>query len=126
VVKLARPTCPTISAGLEDTFVTRLLRPTVNSVNSKTRIPSWPLSTCREYKSEDVVRIGINGLTTGDPVCSYSHAWRNFGILIAYCIFNVFAALAIYYLARVPKKAKAKKGSEEKKGASNDTSVKKA
>ena len=32
---------------------------------------------------------------------SYSHAWRNFGILIAYCVFNVFAAMALYYFFRV-------------------------
>ena len=32
---------------------------------------------------------------------SYSHAWRNFGILIAYCVFNVFAAMALYYFVRV-------------------------
>ena len=32
---------------------------------------------------------------------SYSHAWRNFGILIAYCAFNVFAAMALYYFVRV-------------------------
>lgn len=39
----------------------------------------------------------------------YSHAWRNFGILICYCVFNVFAACMIYYLARVPKKTKEQK-----------------
>jgi hypothetical protein len=74
----------------------------------------------------------------------YSHAWRNFGILIAYCVFNVFAAMALYYLVRVvswrvvclvsyhsswltvsvashpqPKKAKAQKASSEKKGESD-------
>jgi len=34
----------------------------------------------------------------------YSHVWRNFGIIFGYIIFNVAAALAIYWLARVPKK----------------------
>ncbi|CAN6641338.1 pleiotropic ABC efflux transporter of multiple drugs [Trichomonascus vanleenenianus] len=29
--------------------------------------------------------------------------WRNFGILWAYIVFNVFAALGLYWLARVPK-----------------------
>lgn len=34
----------------------------------------------------------------------YDDRWRNFGILWVYIIFNVFAALAVYWLARVPKK----------------------
>ncbi|KAG9892937.1 putative ABC multidrug transporter, partial [Aureobasidium melanogenum] len=37
---------------------------------------------------------------------SYSHRWRNFGILWAYIIFNAVAAVGIYWLARVPKKPK--------------------
>jgi ABC-type multidrug transport system permease subunit len=42
---------------------------------------------------------------------SYSHRWRNFGILWIYVIFNIVAALFLYWLARVPKKTtvKAKK-----------------
>ncbi|ODN86312.1 ATP-binding cassette, subfamily G (WHITE), member 2, PDR [Cryptococcus wingfieldii CBS 7118] len=35
----------------------------------------------------------------------YSHAWRNWGIIWAYIIFNIFAAVLIYYIARVPKNA---------------------
>ncbi|KAB5566147.1 ABC-2 type transporter-domain-containing protein [Coniochaeta sp. 2T2.1] len=35
---------------------------------------------------------------------SYDDRWRNFGILWAFIIFNVFAALGLYWLARVPKK----------------------
>lgn len=38
----------------------------------------------------------------------YSQAWRNFGILWAYCIFNICAALALYYLLRMPKTKKEK------------------
>lgn len=38
----------------------------------------------------------------------YSDAWRNFGLLWAYIVFNIFGAVAIYWLARVPKGAKAK------------------
>jgi ATP-binding cassette subfamily G (WHITE) protein 2 (PDR) len=37
---------------------------------------------------------------------SYSHRWRNFGIMWAFIIFNAVAAVGIYWLARVPKKAK--------------------
>lgn len=34
----------------------------------------------------------------------YGDRWRDFGILWAYIAFNIFAALALYWLARVPKK----------------------
>lgn len=34
----------------------------------------------------------------------YSHAWRDFGIMFAFILFNIAAALGIYWLARVPKK----------------------
>ena len=33
----------------------------------------------------------------------YSERWRNFGILWAYVVFNIGAALLVYWLARVPK-----------------------
>ena len=39
---------------------------------------------------------------------SYTESWRNFGILWIYIIFNIVAATGIYWLRRVPKKAKAK------------------
>ncbi|KAI7525935.1 hypothetical protein KC331_g17239, partial [Hortaea werneckii] len=35
---------------------------------------------------------------------SYSNSWRDFGILWGYCVFNVAAAIFIYWLGRVPKK----------------------
>jgi ATP-binding cassette subfamily G (WHITE) protein 2 (PDR) len=41
---------------------------------------------------------------------SYADAWRNFGILWAFCIFNVVAALALYWLIRMPKAKKEKGG----------------
>ena len=37
---------------------------------------------------------------------SYDTRWRNFGILWAFIIFNMFAAIGLYWLARVPKKQK--------------------
>lgn len=40
---------------------------------------------------------------------SYSHRWRNFGILWAYIVFNVVAAIFLYWLARVPKNKKKEK-----------------
>lgn len=44
---------------------------------------------------------------------SYDHRWRNFGILWAFIIFNAFAAVGLYWLARVPKKTKTKKAVKE-------------
>ncbi|KAK4118926.1 hypothetical protein N657DRAFT_684870 [Parathielavia appendiculata] len=40
---------------------------------------------------------------------SYDDRWRNFGILWAYIIFNILAALGLYWLVRVPKKKLGKK-----------------
>ncbi|OJJ07476.1 hypothetical protein ASPVEDRAFT_88724 [Aspergillus versicolor CBS 583.65] len=34
----------------------------------------------------------------------YDQRWRNFGIFIVYIVINIFGALAMYWLARVPKK----------------------
>ena len=39
---------------------------------------------------------------------SYSHRWRNFGILWAFIVFNAFMAIFLYWLVRVPKKTKTK------------------
>ena len=36
----------------------------------------------------------------------YSQRWRNYGILWAFVIFNIAAAIGIYWLARVPRKRK--------------------
>ncbi|PGH14867.1 hypothetical protein AJ79_02729 [Helicocarpus griseus UAMH5409] len=38
----------------------------------------------------------------------YKDAWRNFGFMWAYIVFNIAMAVFIYWLARVPKGAKAK------------------
>jgi ATP-binding cassette, subfamily G (WHITE), member 2, PDR len=43
---------------------------------------------------------------------SYEHRWRNFGIMWAFIIFNAFAAIALYWLARVPKSQKVEEGGE--------------
>ncbi|EMC97505.1 hypothetical protein BAUCODRAFT_454374 [Baudoinia panamericana UAMH 10762] len=57
-------------------------------------------STCHycTYSSTNVFLTGVSA--------RYSHAWRDFGILWVFIVFNVFAAVGIYWLARVPKKAK--------------------
>ncbi|KKA28449.1 hypothetical protein TD95_002583 [Thielaviopsis punctulata] len=78
--------------------------------------------TCGEYMSKYIAKAGgylLNESAT--DMCSfctikdtnvflasvsshYSQRWRNFGFLFVYCIFNVCAALAVYWLVRVPKK----------------------
>lgn len=40
---------------------------------------------------------------------SYDDRWRNFGIMWAFIVFNIFAALGVYWLRRVPKGKKIKK-----------------
>ncbi|KAF3761700.1 ABC transporter CDR4 [Cryphonectria parasitica EP155] len=45
----------------------------------------------------------LTGIST-----SYGERWRNFGIMWAFIIFNIFAALGLYWLARVPKGRKVK------------------
>lgn len=84
-------------------------------------------STCQQYISDYQSVAGgylrdLNA-TSGCEFCSiettdaflarlsvnYDDAWRNFGILWAYVIFNIFAALALYWLIRMPKTKKDKK-----------------
>ncbi|ESK91360.1 multidrug resistance protein cdr1 [Moniliophthora roreri MCA 2997] len=40
---------------------------------------------------------------------SFDHRWRNLGIVFVFIVFNFFAAMGLYWLARVPKGAKARK-----------------
>lgn len=47
----------------------------------------------------------------------YSDRWRNFGIMWVFIIFNVFGAVFLYWLARVPKKSKEQKQSEKDEAA---------
>ena len=42
----------------------------------------------------------------------YKYAWRDFGIIWAYIVINVFGAIFFYWLARVPKKAKKEEDDE--------------
>lgn len=46
---------------------------------------------------------------------SYDRRWFNFGILWVFIVFNIFAAVAIYWLARVPKKPKVKRTAKGRK-----------
>jgi len=45
---------------------------------------------------------------------AYSNAFRDFGILMIYVVFNIFAALGLYWVARMPKKSKKQKADAPK------------
>ncbi|KAJ4009678.1 Multidrug resistance protein [Fusarium irregulare] len=86
-------------------------------------------STCIEYMGDYIQQMGgylvDNDATSNCQFCSiaktntylagvnidYADRWRNFGLIWVYIIFNMAAALFIYWLARMPKKTfkKAKK-----------------
>ncbi|KAI1637777.1 ABC-2 type transporter-domain-containing protein [Biscogniauxia mediterranea] len=82
--------------------------------------------TCETYMQPQLeyiggyLKAGTENLTSNCVYCSlkdtnvflasaksnYDDRWRNFGILWAYIVFNVFGALFLYWLTRVPKGAK--------------------
>jgi ABC-type multidrug transport system permease subunit len=39
----------------------------------------------------------------------FNNRWRDFGFMWVFCIFNIAAAVGLYWLARVPKNSKVKK-----------------
>jgi len=43
---------------------------------------------------------------------NFDNRWRDFGIIWAFIIFNVFAAIGLYWLARVPKKSGKEEGTK--------------
>ncbi|KAL1957338.1 hypothetical protein VTO42DRAFT_6127 [Malbranchea cinnamomea] len=82
--------------------------------------------TCGEYMGPFIESVGAGYLrdaeaTANCQFCTMSHtdaflatvssnyddAWRNFGLMWVYIAFNIVAAVGLYWLARVPKKAKA-------------------
>jgi ATP-binding cassette, subfamily G (WHITE), member 2, PDR len=40
---------------------------------------------------------------------SYQHLWRKFGLLVVYIIFNISAAIFLYWWTRTPKAKSVKK-----------------
>ncbi|WWC67761.1 uncharacterized protein I206_101673 [Kwoniella pini CBS 10737] len=55
---------------------------------------------------------------------SYTHRWRDFGIMFAYIFFNIVAAVGIYWLARVPKNSgKEQSSQDEPTQTSNEKQV---
>ena len=83
-------------------------------------------ATCEQYLSQYLEAAGgylVDGSsTTQCEFCAldntntfldnfsirYSNRWRDFGIIWVYIVFNVAAAMALYWLCRVPKGKKAK------------------
>lgn len=94
----------------------------VCAANELVRFDPPPGMTCNSYMTPYIQFAGgyvVNGNATADcefcPIsdtnkflvgvnAEYGDRWRNFGILWAYIVFNVFGALALYWLVRVPKR----------------------
>lgn len=106
--------------------------------NELIRIQPRQGQTCGEYMQPWVNRHGgyvanVNA-TTDCNYCSisdtnvflknissdYKDFWRNYGILWVYIFFNIGAALALYYLVRMPKPKK-QKVEQQQAGANNQT-----
>ncbi|ENH69570.1 ABC transporter CDR4 [Fusarium oxysporum f. sp. cubense race 1] len=83
-------------------------------------------TTCGEYMKSYLSNVGgyiVNTAATECQYCtisdtntflesksmSYGNRWRDFGLLWAYCVFNIAAAFGIYWVVRVPKNKKTKK-----------------
>ena len=95
-----------------------------------------PGQTCGQFLAEFIELAGISvnnpDATSACDICEisstnaylgalgvrYGYRWRDWVIFMAYPVFNLFAAVWMYYLLRVPKeknlKVKDKKGREEK------------
>jgi ATP-binding cassette subfamily G (WHITE) protein 2 (PDR) len=77
------------------------------------------LAPFREYTGASIISTNVNGacgvcsLGTTDSFLDsigsrYRDRWRNLGIFVAFIVVNVVLTFALYWLARVPKKTKAK------------------
>ncbi|KAK5064561.1 hypothetical protein LTR84_000394 [Exophiala bonariae] len=78
-------------------------------------------STCGDYMADYIAQVGGYVMDPGSTsTCSYcaikdtnvflasisahyEDRWRNFGILWAFILFNIFGAIVLYWIARVPK-----------------------
>ncbi|KAK5084523.1 Multidrug resistance protein [Lithohypha guttulata] len=103
------------------------------------RFPPPADQTCQSYLDPYIAQAGgylqpgTEQSTTNCSFCQLSstntflqsvninpnNAWRDFGIMWAFIIFNIFAALALYWLVRMPK---GKKDKEEKQTTQPTTS----
>lgn len=89
--------------------------------------------TCSTYMADYLNRVGSGYLSANSAATSrcefcttsttnsflaainshYSDRWRNWGIMICFCIFNIIGAVLLYWIFRVPKAAKQKKTKKE-------------
>ena len=74
-----------------------------------------------EYCSASKTNVYLTQLSS-----SYSSRWRNFGIMWAFIIFNVFGALFLYWLARVPRKQEVQENAPVDAVSRTQTKVSKA
>lgn len=109
-----------LSVGLANTYVT------CTDVEFLTFAPPHG-ETCGKYMAAYIAEAGgylrDSNATTDCQYCtvyetnvflasvssSYDHRYRNIGILFAFVVFNIIAAVGLYWLARVPKKNKEEK-----------------
>lgn len=96
--------------------------------------------TCAEYLDPFVSELGgalLNGVATADchmcPISSTdaflaglnisaADAWRNFGLMWVYIVFNVVVALLLYWLGRVPKRWSRKRAGAAGEGVGGKSS----
>ncbi|KAI1164457.1 ABC-2 type transporter-domain-containing protein [Nemania serpens] len=89
--------------------------------------------TCKSYMAKQIESAGgylMAGTEANTADCSYcpvadtnsylaqigifyGDRWRNFGLLFVYIVFNIFGALFLYWLTRVPKKPRMTKAKKE-------------
>lgn len=84
------------------------LEPYISSVGGYLSNPN--ATTQCQYCTYDDSNVFLEGVSV-----RYANRWRNFGILWAFIIFNVCAAIFFYWLVRVPKKPGKKEEKEAKK-----------
>ncbi|KXH52374.1 ABC-2 type transporter [Colletotrichum salicis] len=73
------------------------------AATSQTRMPLTGTEKCQYCAMSDT-----NTFLKGINV-DFDHRWRNFGLVWAYCIFNIVVAALVYWLVRMPKNKKVKK-----------------
>ncbi|KAF2166767.1 hypothetical protein M409DRAFT_66350 [Zasmidium cellare ATCC 36951] len=114
-------------------LATGLANTDVNCADNEfvTMEPGRPDQTCIQYMGEYIDSVGgylaNNESTSNCQYCTYGNSntfltsvsisyddrWRNFGILWAFIIFNICAAVFFYWLVRVPKNKGKKKDKKE-------------
>lgn len=87
IVKFAPPSGLTCGAYLQPYMIS--VRNTLLNANATTQCEVCPVA-----RTDDLLaQLGIH----------YDDRWRNFGITLAYSVFNIAGAMVLYWLVRVPK-----------------------